>query len=275
MVRFSPRGPSVDSQLPADGLPLITMTASSINYSLRSLPAPLVTAVMVTGKSPFHESFARVAVDCFLAQTYVQSELVVVNDGPYTLSIGDPRVREIRPESSRKLTLGELRNVGLEHARGDWIIQWDDDDYHHIHRIAMMMAHRRENACVMLGWQIRVNLPHNKAFTLRERTGIAGTILHPKSSHRYKPVGRDEDALFWTSAWGDNRVVVDNAPDRWPGPAMYVRLWHGMNTWDEAHVMAENMPGLEKFDLNEDQAEYIRTIVPEYGIGVEVTRKPL
>ena len=100
---------------------------------------PLVTMVIITGKSPDRAPLAMAAVNSCLKQTYPRIEVLVINDGePLRLR---PPVREIMIE--KKLTLGELRNRALYFARGSWIAQQDDDDYSHPERVAYMMGHRR------------------------------------------------------------------------------------------------------------------------------------
>ena len=159
---------------------------------------PLVTAVMITGKTPKHEKMARVAVQSFLDQTYTNKELVIINDGPYELRIGHPSVREILIREPQKKILGELRNLGIEEARGDWIIQWDDDDYHHPHRILFQMAHRRPDKAVVLLKQLRVDITKGEIICVQcDDGGIAGTILHPaKTDVRYPIEAQGEDRQF-------------------------------------------------------------------------------
>lgn len=238
---------------------------------------PLVSAVMVTGKTPEHEGMARLAVKCFLKQTYTHTELVIINDGPYTLDIQHPAVHETRigidmaaGAEKPKMALGHLRNLGIAAAKGDYIIQWDDDDYHHPHRILYQMAHmpRRDMAAaVLLTRQVRVSLVGKReAFNIEDTNGIAGTVLHrrlgapnyPDTAHK----GEDADFL---KGFGDNVILLDNDSDVWPGPALYVRVYHGRNTWDEAHVMGGEGSFTGSWGLNADEREYLRLVLAEYG----------
>lgn len=208
----------------------------------KPLHSPLVTAVMVTGKTPEHQALDQVAIKSFQRQSYSRSELLIVNDGGYTSYQGPPdaRIREIDPGTSgggEPLTLGELRNTGIAEARGEWIIQWDADDFHHADRIAMQMAYRVEGACLMLRAQIRYNLLRRIGYVYTCELGIAGTILHPNdSSLRYPSLGRHEDSQFWQNHFADKHVILDNAATA-GGPQLYLRTYHGKNTWDEDHVM--------------------------------------
>jgi len=72
------------------------------------------------------------ALDSVFAQTFRQFEAIVVLDGPdddtvrALSTIVDPRMRVfVNPHS---LTAAGARNVGVSHARGEWIAFLDDDD---------------------------------------------------------------------------------------------------------------------------------------------------
>src|SRR5690606_9633386 len=105
--------------------------------------APLVSCLMVTRDRP---RLARRAVGCFLAQTYPNAELVIVDDGgvdygPMLSSLGGRapiRYHRLRPEPERRL--GALRNESLDRAAGEYVVQWDDDEWYHPERVARQMA---------------------------------------------------------------------------------------------------------------------------------------
>lgn len=190
---------------------------------------PLVTAVMVTGKTPHHEALAYASVVDFARQTWPDRELVVINDGPYSLAGLCEGLREVRVPPGK--TLGELRNIGLEQARGDWIIQWDDDDRHHPDRIRQQMEAAQPGRPVTLRRQLRYHTQTRRTL-LHERRGpfgIEGTVLHPKTEVRYPPQRRSEDSEFIRCL--PRPIVLDNHP------SLYVRQYHGHNTWHEQHVM--------------------------------------
>lgn len=252
--------------------------ADSTKYSIEGAKeAPLVSCVMITGKDAKHEELARKAIVSFQQQTYPNKELVIINDGDYALYRypQEParNVREIRcikGEEEPKLTLGALRNLGLKHSEGEWICQWDDDDWSHPHRISMMMAVRREGHCVLLRRQIRYSSFRNTAYVCDCEPGHAGTILHPAQvEHPYPEQPLSEDAVFWVDNWGDNRIVLDNNSGRYPGPALYLRFFHGNNSWDEQHVM-RNYVGKGNLwaGLNEDESYYLKqTLQEHYGFN--------
>jgi glycosyltransferase involved in cell wall biosynthesis len=231
----------------------------------------LVAAVMITGKSPEHEAMARVAVQCFLAQSYQNKKLIIINDGDYELGVKHPLVIEHRIEPGKKL--GELRNIGIQKARdigASWVIQWDDDDFHHQHRILYQMAHRVDDGdhysvAVVLKKQMRVSLTKGDAFNIEDANGIAGTILHNLqqtgggTGFGYPDEEKGEDAEFMGKF--DDLVIIDNHSEVWPGPALYVRLYHGGNTWDEEHVMGGRGSFTDKWRMNRDELSYLQSVM--------------
>ena len=247
--------------------------ADGDKYTQDSLSPPLVSCVMVTGKDADHYEMAKMAAESFQRQNYPNKELIVINDGPLELVFEDDsnlRVVRVPYTPDDRLSLGALRNIGLDEAKGEWICQWDDDDYSHPNRIMMQMAVRREGACVMLRHQIRYNTMTNTAGNIECIVGHAGTIIHPKEvKFRYLEQGKSEDAVFWVDNWGDNRVVLNNDPTWYPGPALYLRFYHGSNTWDEEHVMRElNYPANKgRWFVSKKEQYFLAETLKKYGLN--------
>jgi len=206
---------------------------------------------MITGKTPHHERWARAAMRCFLEQTYPAShrELLVVNDGDYRLAVegevptddaGRPLVREVvLPQGEKKL--GELRNVGIEEAWGDYIIQWDDDDWHGPTRIEYQAAPLEadsDKVCTFLNRQLRYSFEYNSAkFFTSNR--IHGTVMFRKTDIRYpaKGMAEDTDLMFkYTSEFGSDSIVTLDVPHE-ECDKLYIRFHHGQNTWPSGHIM--------------------------------------
>lgn len=136
-------------------------------------------------------------------------------------------------------TLGELRNLAIERAR-EWLrdapgprlaIQWDDDDQHHAERIERQVAVWRAGAAVVLRRQLRGELSKPGDEIVCDRTdGIEGTILHDLDTpHEYPRASRGEDTAFLKRF--PLRVVLEN------DPRLYLRWFHGKNTWHRDHVL--------------------------------------
>jgi|GEM_PF-996127 len=191
---------------------------------------PLVTAVMITGMHPARYDFARVAIKCFKKQTYPNKELLIINHGTKSLADGDGRLRQVRVRKKKSETVGDLRNLGLAHAAGDFVISWDDDDWHHPRRIETQMNARRDGAAVLLKNRIHHNFQNGSAGYDRADDGAPATILHPRDvPFRYPSLTRGSDSVF--AQHFKTRVAVEN------DAALYLRFFHGLNLWGARHIM--------------------------------------
>ncbi len=192
-----------------------------------------VSALMVSRGSAERKRLAEVSIRTFLCQTVQDCELVIINDGvPFFEGKAMDRVREIRVPFSPANTLGDLRNIGISNARGGLIIQWDDDDWHHPGRIEAQLRYWRPGAAVLLRRQYRYNMLTGAALIFDAPSGIHGTILHERRAGlKYPSLRKEEDTVFLKQF--SDRITV-NAP-----AGLYVRFYHGGNTWDEAHIMGQ------------------------------------
>ena len=92
--------------------------------------APLVSVVLPIYKV---EQWLRRGVDSVLAQTFRDFELILVDDGSPDncgaicdeYAAADPRVRVIHQKNQG---VSRARNVGIEQARGRWLVFLDPDD---------------------------------------------------------------------------------------------------------------------------------------------------
>jgi glycosyltransferase involved in cell wall biosynthesis len=114
---------------------------------------PLVSAVIPTYRRP--ELVLR-AVNCCLAQTYPNMEVVVVVDGPdpeveaVLAGVTDDRLQVVvNPVNSGQ---AQCRNLGVQRAKGEWIAFLDDDDLWLPEKIEKQMAvgMQIDSPCVMV-----------------------------------------------------------------------------------------------------------------------------
>jgi glycosyltransferase involved in cell wall biosynthesis len=90
---------------------------------------PKVTVLM-----PVHNggSYLPEAVNSILAQTFSDFEFLIVDDAStdqtvaFLQGIRDPRIRLLKSE--QRLQIARALNLGLDHARGEWIARMDADD---------------------------------------------------------------------------------------------------------------------------------------------------
>ena len=89
--------------------------------------SPKVSCLMVT-RGNF--DLAKTAYYSFQLQTWSNKELIIVCDAGADelrgLVASDIQVKFIEAPSG--LSLGELRNISIAQASGDFVCQWDDDD---------------------------------------------------------------------------------------------------------------------------------------------------
>lgn len=223
-------------------------------------PKPSVTAVMLTGLHRERYSMARIAIECFRAQTYPNRNLLILNHGEESLASKDPRVREVRFVKSRWQTVGDLRNLGLELATGDFIINWDDDDWHHPRRIEVQMEAQGEDTAVLLRRRIHHSLVNGCSRYAEYPRGAEATILHPRRvPFRYPSLLRGSDTVF--AQQFPVRLPIEN------DPAMHIRFFHGLNLWDAGHIMAHladpNLQG--QSEISDEHRALLTHVLPLYG----------
>ena len=192
---------------------------------------PLVSCIMPTCD---RRRYAARAIRYFLAQDYPNRELVVVDDGSdcvADLIPDDPRLRYVRLDERR--TIGAKRNLACEHAHGELVMHWDDDDW---------------SAPTRLGYQVEmfnkqdVDVSGLSAVYFCDPAGRqAWRYEYPKAR---RPWVHDAtfcyrrafwaDAPFPDTSFGiDTSYLWQGLPKRVgtvPDPSFYVALIHGGNT---------------------------------------------
>lgn len=225
----------------------------------------LIYGMMVTGKTPEHEVYARYSVEQFNNQTYQFKKLIIINDGDFSLQdICNDSVIEVRVDNTdKKLTLGDLRNIGLDQIEEGAIwVQWDDDDYRDPELLEkqytvfregieyfkdtskgirltspeLHVSHRKVDpkAC-FLHTQLRYIEATNHLFefssskTLRGFTkGIMGTGMFIKVRDiKYPSLSKSEDEEF-RDLYDKKYGVVTFINE----PSLYIKIAHNESTWE-------------------------------------------
>ena len=204
----------------------------------------LVSCLMVTRDRP--DLVAR-SVACFSRQQHAARELVIVDDGDVDLlPVLRPflrqgeRIRYHRLPARPGVLLGDLRNEAIDRARGEWCLQWDDDEWYHADRIGAQWRARqqagRAAVAVVLRWTLMVvDSPRHGFLAYRADAGFAtpGTVLHRRDAARYPSLARGEDSAFLRDLRRAGRVAVLGRE----ASHLFVRVFHGANTWDEEHFL--------------------------------------
>ena len=182
------------------------------------------------------------SITCFNLQTYPDKELVIVDDGIQDLSealemIPEEQLTYVKLRQSEDNTLGKLRNVSLEHAKGDFLIQWDDDDWYHPDRIQIQAECLLDgnDACCLSSALMHLDTPQymHHPYIGRLPEGIPGSIMHRNDpSITYPHTRRAEDTVF-LKKWMEKKYT--RLPDTYA--YLFIRCYHGKNTWEQKHFM--------------------------------------
>jgi ADP-heptose:LPS heptosyltransferase/glycosyltransferase involved in cell wall biosynthesis len=178
-----------------------------------------ISCITVTRCRP--ELLAHV-LQLFLGASDRPGELVIVDDSPHKDSslMKLDRLRYLKVDSP--LSLGAKRNLACQHARGDIILHWDDDDWYAPWRIEYQVSELLKHDADICGLDTLVYYdPRNqRAFRYRYPPGakpwVAGNTLCYKKSfwekHPFQDVQVGEDARFVWQA--DPRRILRLENDR-------------------------------------------------------------
>lgn len=194
------------------------------------------------------------AVSDFAHQSFPDRELLILHDGSNEIHAALLDFPRRYPDAAIRLhqapsghSLGQLRNISLDLAQGDWICQWDDDDRYHPDRLALQWAQlcaegaqacflvdqlhwlRREGLIFWTDWD-REPYPMNV---------VQGTLLALRDIlPRYPDLPRGEDtglthALMRAAARGEIKIArLKDAG--W----CTIYTHHGTNVWGQDHHAA-------------------------------------
>jgi glycosyltransferase involved in cell wall biosynthesis len=199
-------------------------------------PQPLISCLCVSSRRPEN---LRNTIRCYQAQTYSNRELIIVT----TTGAEYRAVLDQFPDSTIKLfemagdehfKLGDVRNHSITLASGEYICNWDDDDWSHPLRLvsqysAAIQNHKR-------GSLLAYCLMHD---SVNKRSYLSYPMFHPATvfcrkdvildSVRYSSLDFDEDEDFITALYEKNALYAQVYP------SLYIYVFHGGNTWAESH----------------------------------------
>lgn len=201
---------------------------------------PVISCICVTRAKP---AMLERAIGCFSAQVYPAKELIIVyeEDDDATIAylqschfISQERIRTVCAEINPKKPLGELRNLGINAASGEYICQWDDDDWYHANRLYEQLRVVQESGndgSILANWLV-FDAVTNKAFISNRRLW-EGSILCRKSTLLLKPyegvhIGEDTPTIDYLAELNLLQPIEHL-------PCLYIYIYHGGNTWHHAH----------------------------------------
>lgn len=210
---------------------------------------PRVSCLMVTGN---RKNIAKRAVRCFLNQTYPNKELVILDDGLEDYSdilteIPKGDCHYIRIEKQEGTYLGGLRNMILDKATGDYLMQWDDDDWYHPERITIQAGFMDQgyDACWLSSTLMHINTPglRDLPFVGGLPDGVPGSIMHVNEKQiRYPNIVKGEDTVYQKD-WMKRKWF--KMPDEYS--YLFIRCYHGSNTWGEDHFYRRSRNNIKDF----------------------------
>lgn len=197
--------------------------------------APTVTCICITRQRP---SLVRNALAYFYNQTFLSRQLVIVFEGKDSLpwnilsEHSDITLIELAPGSD--LTLGARRNLAIENAQGNYICVWDDDDWHHPHRLEIQMNNllMNEKPANVLSRLMLFDSIRGETY-LSSKRYWEGTLLCRKDilndNLQYGLLDLEEDNELLSKLQKRDLVSVTQAP------FLYTYVYHGSNTCDSKH----------------------------------------
>ncbi len=199
-----------------------------------SAASPLVSCLMVTRGDPLR---VRRSIQSFVDQTYTETELVIVTDAR------EEQMRFVRtdyPQANIKwvfvapdsgLVLGQLRNLSIDQASGEYVLQWDDDDLYDPSRIFYQLQaiqKGRAQASILLRWTVW--WPAKRRLFISERRAWEGSLMCSRTvMPRYPALARGEDKPLVERLLKELDVALIDAP------RLYIYVIHGSNTWTTEH----------------------------------------
>ena len=258
-----------------------------------SMPDPadvLVSCLMVALPSAGRLAFLERSIAAYAAQTHASRELVIVLDqgsaedkAAIAKHVATLRRDDVRiVESPRAMSLGALRNLSRDSARGEVQCQWDDDDLHHPQRIELELAALAASGAQAVCLQECMLLLAASSelywtnWRATEPTVMPGTLMcratapirYPETGPRSQLI-EDTDVVLQLLRAGGLHPIVD-------APHLYVYVGHASNTWGTAfHPMLASRLGLSRGLLLRREArlrENLRAI--DFGPGPVNVRGP-
>ena len=171
----------------------------SVPLAMPAVATPRSMSGMVSVITPTRnrDRFLKNALTYFRSQDYTNIEWLILDDSPQAAECrGDLSDENIFYQHiDRKISIGEKRNILIEKARGEIIIQFDDDDYYAPNYVSSMVSALTDLGADLInlrGWflyDIRSDFfgywdlmqkegPHYRC----DQSGVALTMLSPENN---------------------------------------------------------------------------------------------
>lgn len=203
------------------------------------LPAPQkISCICITRHRPH---LLKRAMACFHAQTHPDKELVVLceEDDAATLRLldglpasGELKILIVPRETGRHL--GYLRNYAIARASGNYICQWDDDDWYHPERLRYQLSliEGTHYAACVLSRELIFDTRSGTAWLSCQRHWEGSVLCRREEAleYPYSNLEKGEDTPMILSLQRQRLLYTDPA-----STPFYIYIFHGENTWDYDH----------------------------------------
>lgn len=198
------------------------------------LAAARITCMCVTRD---RVKLLRRAIRSYLSQTHLDRELVVVHaieDRSTRQYLAGLHVESIVPVAVRngnQLSLGALRNIARQAGTGNFVAQWDDDDWSDPRRLELQMRtirDRGKQGCVLVR-QTLYDYHTGRAYVTFARPWENTIVVERSVLPAYPDLPKLEDKPVVEQLVHEGRLAKLDAPK------LYVYTYHGKNTWDRRH----------------------------------------
>lgn len=235
----------------------------------------MISCLMVTQAS--HINTVGWAIYDFVRQSHLDKELIVLHDGKHDYHqylaelIGHyPNSSITLVQESANYCLGELRNLSLELANGEYICQWDDDDRYHSARLEIQYSKMRQQDAdfCFLTDQLHLFLDSKTLFwddwniESYPMNLIQGSIMARKAlMPSYPSLDKGEDTPVIIEIAKSNTKIATLADKGY----LYLYQYTGKNTWNAMHhckISLLKQVGRAKIEEN---LEEIRNSLIDYG----------
>jgi hypothetical protein len=208
---------------------------SQNNHELKLYP--LISCICITRN---RVPLLRRAIECFTYQTYLNKELIIIfeNDDKDTTDffLNNSFKGDIKPfvlNKCSKIKLGELRNIGISYSRGEYICQWDDDDFYHIFRLEKQFNSLQSSYSASVFKQWILYDSQNQNSYLSNLRLWEGSLFCKKEwllKFPYPNKNKGEDSEVIDKLKSKKQIfAITNSPH------LYIYNYHGKNTWDFKH----------------------------------------
>ncbi|HET6980077.1 MAG TPA: glycosyltransferase [Pyrinomonadaceae bacterium] len=214
-------------------------------FYYRTDPAAQTTMPRVSCIMPTYNRrpFVRQTLDLFQRQDYPNRELIIVDDGSDAiedLTEGLANVLYLRLSS--RTSIGAKRNLACQHASGEVIAHWDDDDWYSSDRLRYQTVPILTGKADITGLDngFVMELPSGEFWTINPKLHQqlfkgnvhGGTLVYRKDvwgrDLRYPNVNLAEDAYLLHHAMQRGKRLL-----RLANPGVFVYTRHGSNAWRE------------------------------------------